>query len=83
MTLPFWGSGPSAFFRWFTGYEPHFGLVTSGTGWRGGCPSQSLVLVMGCLRLRPGSPLALDIEEVLSGVGGDQLHVMVADAEHG
>ena len=30
-------------------------------------------------RLRPGSLLHLDIEEVLSGTGGDQLHVMVAD----
>ena len=34
---------------------------------------------MGCLRLRPGFSTALDIEEVLFGVGGDQLHVMVAD----
>ena len=30
-------------------------------------------------RWRPGSLLLLDIEEVLSGTGGDQLHVMVAD----
>ena len=31
------------------------------------------------LRWRPGSPLHLDVEDVLSGTGGDQLHVMVAD----
>ena len=30
-------------------------------------------------RWRPGSLLLLEIEEVLSGTGGDQLHVMVAD----
>ena len=29
--------------------------------------------------LKLGLPLALDIEKLLSGVGGDQLHVMVAD----
>ena len=34
---------------------------------------------MVCLRWMPGSLLHLDIEEVLSGNGGDQLHVMVAD----
>ena len=54
-------------------------MVTFGTGKKGGCPSQSLVLEMGCLRLRPGFSTALEIEEVLSGVGGDQLHVVVAD----
>ena len=36
-------------------------------------------MALGCHRLRPGFSTALDIEEVLSGVGGDQLHVMVAD----
>ena len=30
-------------------------------------------------RLKLGSLLLLDIEDVISGTGGDQLHVMVAD----
>ena len=39
----------------------------------------SSVMVMVYLPVRPGFSTALDIEEVLSGTGGDQLHVMVAD----
>ena len=34
---------------------------------------------MVCLRWRPGSLLLWIFEEVLSGTGGHQLHVMVAD----
>ena len=34
---------------------------------------------MVCPRLRPFFPKAFDIEEVLSGTGWDQFHVMVAD----
>ena len=41
--------------------------------------SRSSVWVTVCLRLRPGFSTAFDIEEVLSGTGGDQLHAMVAD----
>ena len=39
----------------------------------------SLVLGMAFLLSRVGSLTALDIEEVLSGAGGDQLHIVVAD----
>ena len=35
--------------------------------------------VMVSLQWKPGTLLRRDIEEVLSGTGGDQLHVMVAD----
>ena len=45
----------------------------------GGCLNRCLVLVMVCLRWRPGSLLLWIFEVVLSGTGGDQLHVMVAD----
>ena len=34
---------------------------------------------MVCPRLKLGFSTALDIEDVLSGTGGDRLHVMVAD----
>ena len=46
---------------------------------RGGCLNRCLAREMVYLRWRPGSLLLVDIEEVLSGTGGDQLHVMVAD----
>ena len=49
------------------------------SGLRGCCLSRFLVWVMACLQWRPGFLPVLDVEEVLSGVGGDQLHVMVAD----
>ena len=45
-------------------------------GW---LPKSVFSLGMVYLRWRPGSLLLLDIEDVLSGTGGDQLHVMVAD----
>ena len=40
---------------------------------------KGVALVMVYLRWNPGSLLRWDIEEVLSGTGGDQLHVMFAD----
>ena len=43
-------------------------------------PKSVFSLGNGFLRWRPGSlSTALDIEDVLSGTGGYQLHVMVAD----
>ena len=45
----------------------------------GGCLSLFTALAMVYPRLRAWFSTALDIEEVLSGTGGDQLHVMVAD----
>ena len=45
---------------------------------RGGCLSRFSVLVMVCLRLRPGSPRHWMLRRFFSGTGGDQLHVMVA-----
>ena len=47
---------------------------------RGGYLNRFLVLVMVSLQWKPWFSTASDIEEVLSGTGGDQLHVMVADA---
>ena len=61
--------------RLCTGCGLPFGLDICGSGLRGGCLNRYLVLVMVSLRWKH----ALDIEEVLSGTGGDQLHVMVAD----
>ena len=55
------------------GCGPLFGLVTFGTGWKGGCISQSFSLGDGLSSVKAWFSTALDIEEVLSGVGGDQL----------
>ena len=46
---------------------------------RGGCLSQFVFWGNGLSSVEAWFSTALDIEEVLSGVGGDQLHVMVAD----
>ena len=54
-------------------------LVICGIGSRDGYLSLFLVWVMVSLLWKPWFATSLDIEEVLSGVGGDQLHVMVAD----
>ena len=79
MILPLWVNSPSVCSKLCTGCGPPFGLDIFGSGLRSGCPSQFSVLVKVCLLLGPGFSTALDIEEVLSGIGGDQLHVMVAD----
>ena len=50
-----------------------------GIGLRNGYLSLLSVWVMVSLLWKHGFAIVLDIEEVLSGVGGDQLHVMVAD----
>ena len=55
-------------------------MVICGKGFEGWLPEvsfQSWVMVSPQLKL--GFATALDIEEVLFGVGGDQFHVMVAD----
>ena len=46
---------------------------------RSGCLNLCSAWAIVSLPWRPGSLLRLDIEDVLSGTGGDQLHVMVAD----
>ena len=46
---------------------------------RGGCLNLCIVLGNGLSSVEAWFSTALDIEEVLSGTGGDQLHVMVAD----
>ena len=79
VTLPRWVSAPLVFSLLFIGSGLLLGLGISGSGFWGGFLVQCLVFVTGFLRLRPGFPAALEIEEVLSGTGGDQLHVMVAD----
>ena len=48
--------------------------------WVGGWfPKSVFILGNGLSSVEAWFSAALDIEEVLSGVGGDQLHVMVAD----
>ena len=42
-------------------------------------PKSVLSLGNGLTSVEAWFSTALDIEEVLSGVGGDQLHVMIAD----
>ena len=46
---------------------------------RGGCLNRCYSLGNGLSSVEAWFSTALDIEEVLSGTGGDQLHVMVAD----
>ena len=46
---------------------------------RGGCPQSLKSLGNSLSSVEAWFSTALDIEEVLSGTGGDQLHVMVAD----
>ena len=46
---------------------------------RGGCLSVFYSLGNGLSSVEAWFSTALDIEDVLSGTGGDQLHVMVAD----
>ena len=46
-------------------------------GWKSGGLDRCLVLVLVYLRWRPGSLLLWILRKVLSGTGGDQLHVMV------
>ena len=70
--------GPLVFFRLSTGHGPHSGLVICGSGLRGGCLSQFLVWAT-VSSVEAWFSTALDIEEVLSVVGGDKLHVTVAD----
>ena len=49
------------------------------SGLRGGYPKSVFSLGNGLSSVEAWFSTALDIEEVLSGTGGDQLHVMVAD----
>ena len=46
---------------------------------RGGYLSRFLVLVICLSSVEAWFSTALDIEEVLAGTGGDQLHAIVAD----
>ena len=59
--------------------QPLLGLVISGSGLKGLLPKSVFSLGNGLSSVEAWFSTALDIEEVLSGVGGDQLHVMVAD----
>ena len=45
----------------------------------GGCPNRVFSLGNGLSSVEVWFSTALDIEEILSGTGGYQLHVMVAD----
>ena len=56
-----------------------FGLDIFGSGLRGGYLNRCLVFCNGLSSVEAWFSTALDIEEVLAGTGGDQLHVMVAD----
>ena len=62
------------FSRWSVGSGPLEGWVVE--GW---LPKSVFSLGHGLSSVEAWFSTALDIEEVLSGVGGDQLHVMVAD----
>ena len=46
---------------------------------RGGCLNRCIFLGNGLSSVEAWFSTALDIEDVLSGTGGDQLHVVVAD----
>ena len=71
-------NGPSVCSRLCTGCGLPFGLDICGSGLRGGYFGRYSVLVVS-LQWKPGSLLRWIFQEVLSGTGGDQLHVMVAD----
>ena len=53
--------------------------TSAGGGLWSGCLNQCLVSGNGLSSVEAWFSLALDIKEVLSEAGGDQLHVMVAD----
>ena len=79
MILPSWVNGPSVCFRLCKGCGLHFGLGIYGSGLRGGYLKSVFRIGNGLSSVEAWFSTALDIEEVLSETGGDQLHVMVAD----
>ena len=56
-----------------------FSPLSTGCGPLSGLPKSVFSLGNGLSSVEAWFSTALDIEEVLSGVGGDQLHIMVAD----
>ena len=80
MTLPLWVNSPSVCALLCTGCGLPFGLDIFGRGLvEGLLPKSVFSLGNGLSSVEAWFSTALDIEEVLSGTGGDQLQVMVSD----
>ena len=78
MLLP-WVRGLLVFFLWFIVFGPLLGCFSWSLGLGHGFRLVFLVLVVGVVLWKLGLLPAIDIEEVLSGVGQGDVHVVVAD----
>ena len=80
MVIPLlWGNGPSVYSRVVYRLWTSLRLGPLREWVEGWLPTSVFSLGNGLSSVEAWFSTALDIEEVLSGTGGDQLHVMVAD----